>query len=73
MTRSSPVAWTTVLPVVALVLAAVHHAEVVAHRGAADLHHQPPGLDRRWPPVPEAPVAAGRRTSGPRRADGAVV
>lgn len=30
-------------------------------------------LDRRWPPAPESPVAAGRRTSGPRRADGAGV
>ncbi|WP_209313721.1 hypothetical protein [Blastococcus sp. TF02A-35] len=30
-------------------------------------------LDRRWPPRPEAPVAAGRRTSSPRREDGAVV
>ncbi|SHN83871.1 SecD/SecF fusion protein [Geodermatophilus obscurus] len=30
-------------------------------------------LDSRWPPGPGAPVAAGRRASGPRREDGAVV
>jgi SecD/SecF fusion protein len=30
-------------------------------------------LDRRWPPRPEAPVAAARRPAGARRGDGAVV